>query len=112
MTDTDKEGKEIMWKMFSDIKQKRSGRRAGALALAFLLAAAAPELSGTGVAGGVPAIVRASEPGQNQAGGVQPDQNQEGTVQPDQNQEGTMQPDQNQEGTVQSGRIRIWRRMQ
>lgn len=103
MTDTDKEGKEIMWKMFSDIKQKRSGRRAGALALAFLLAAAAPELSGTGVAGGVPAIVRASEPGQNQAGSVQPDQNQEGTVQPDQNQQGTMQPDQNQEGTVQSG---------
>lgn len=103
MTDTDKEGKEIMWKMFSDIKQKRSGRRAGALALAFLLAAAAPELSGTGVAGGGPAIVRASEPGQNQAGGVQPDQNQEGTVQPDKNQQGTVQPHQNQEGTVQSG---------
>lgn len=35
-----------MWKMFSDIKQKRAGRRAGALALTFLLAAVAPELSG------------------------------------------------------------------
>lgn len=46
MTDTEKEGKEIMWKMFSDIKQKRVGRRAGALALALLLAAVAPELSG------------------------------------------------------------------
>ena len=46
MTDTEKEGKEIMWKMISDIKQKRVGRRAGALALALLLAAVAPELSG------------------------------------------------------------------
>ncbi len=70
-----------MWKMFSDIKQKRAGRRAGALALTFLLAAVAPELSGTGVAGGLPGVVRASEPGQNQIGAAQPDKNQEGTAQ-------------------------------